>query len=143
MSGTLDNLTNPSCSKPSYKKATLYTLLFLACAIWVRGDWLISPICPMRSITGLPCPGCGGTRAARLLCTGDLLGAILLNPLAVVFCVVCLILLIAYWIDCLRGTSLVNSVIGGHWSKTSTAIAIVLLTVNWIWVMFRQGLSTV
>lgn len=137
---TSSSSTSPSCSRPSYSKAVWCTLLFAVCAIWVGGDWPISPFCPVRSITGFPCPGCGGTRAAKLLCTGDLLGAILLNPLAVVFCAVCPILLIAYWIDCMRGTSLVNNIIGKPWSKRSTAIAVVLLIVNWIWVLFRQGL---
>lgn len=39
-------------------------------------------VCPVRTITGLPCPSCGATRAAGALLEGDLLGAFSFNPLA-------------------------------------------------------------
>jgi len=38
--------------------------------------------CGFRTLTGLPCPFCGGTRAAHALLHGDLAGAAHLNPLA-------------------------------------------------------------
>jgi Protein of unknown function (DUF2752) len=41
------------------------------------------PVCPFRAVTGLDCPGCGGTRAAHQLFTGHLVTAIDLNVLAV------------------------------------------------------------
>lgn len=45
----------------------------------------ISPGCLFRKYTGLSCPGCGGTRAARAMLAGDWLGALKYNfllPLA-------------------------------------------------------------
>lgn len=42
------------------------------------------PLCPFKVLTGLDCPGCGGTRAAHQLFTGHLLTAIDFNVLAVV-----------------------------------------------------------
>jgi uncharacterized protein DUF2752 len=44
-------------------------------ALWV---WR----CPIAMLTGLPCPGCGLTRAALALVTGDLAGALALHPLS-------------------------------------------------------------
>ena len=41
------------------------------------------PICPFKAVTGLDCPGCGGTRAAHQLFTGHLGAAADLNVLAV------------------------------------------------------------
>lgn len=41
------------------------------------------PICPFRALTGWDCPGCGGTRAAHQLLTGNLAAAVDLNVLAV------------------------------------------------------------
>ena len=38
--------------------------------------------CSMRTLTGLPCLGCGGTRSMRALAQGDVVSAITLNPLA-------------------------------------------------------------
>ncbi|AWB94091.1 DUF2752 domain-containing protein [Aeromicrobium chenweiae] len=40
--------------------------------------------CPFLALTGQPCPGCGGLRAANDLTRGDLVGALGSNALAVV-----------------------------------------------------------
>jgi hypothetical protein len=39
------------------------------------------PICPLAAVLGLPCPGCGLTRATLALCHGDLRRALQLHPL--------------------------------------------------------------
>ncbi|GAA2350055.1 DUF2752 domain-containing protein [Saccharopolyspora halophila] len=45
------------------------------------GTWL--PPCPFNALTGLDCPGCGGTRAVWSLLHGDLPAALDYNALAV------------------------------------------------------------
>ena len=40
----------------------------------------ISPGCTFRRLTGLECPGCGGTRALRALICGDIGAAFCHNP---------------------------------------------------------------
>ena len=40
-------------------------------------------VCAWRGMTGIPCAGCGGTRAAVLLLRGDWWQALVLNPGAV------------------------------------------------------------
>jgi hypothetical protein len=64
-------------------------LLWLAAAVSavaLRPLWLaIAPLlrpCVFRSLTGVPCPTCGTTRAAAALLNGDLPAAIAANPLA-------------------------------------------------------------
>lgn len=43
----------------------------LLAAVYVGGAWLFGvPVCPMVLLTGLPCPGCGITRAAVLFLQG-------------------------------------------------------------------------
>ena len=42
----------------------------------------LAPACLFRSMTGLPCPTCGSTRAVLALARLDLAGAVVLNPLA-------------------------------------------------------------
>ncbi|MDQ1688969.1 MAG: hypothetical protein QOK42_1944 [Frankiaceae bacterium] len=42
------------------------------------------PLCTLRSLTGVPCPLCGGTTAAAALGHLDLRGALAANPVAVV-----------------------------------------------------------
>lgn len=40
------------------------------------------PVCAWKHLTGLPCLGCGGTRAVDLLLRGDIPGAFAMNPAA-------------------------------------------------------------
>ena len=42
--------------------------------------WFYPP-CPLRALTGLQCPGCGGTRALHALLHGDVAGAFAFNPM--------------------------------------------------------------
>ncbi|MGW0363451.1 DUF2752 domain-containing protein [Streptomyces sp. NPDC002990] len=41
------------------------------------------PVCPLLSLTGILCPGCGGLRSAHAFAQGDLITAIGANALAV------------------------------------------------------------
>ena len=43
-----------------------------------------STLCLLRTVTGIPCPFCGGTTAAVHLGHGDVTGALRASPLAVV-----------------------------------------------------------
>ena len=45
-------------------------------------------VCPLRALTGVPCPFCGGTTAAAHVGHLDLLGAFRANPVVVVGAVV-------------------------------------------------------
>ena len=42
------------------------------------------PFCPMATVLGIPCPGCGLTRATLALLRGDVRGALALHPLVFV-----------------------------------------------------------
>ena len=57
--------------------------------------------CPFKTITGIPCPGCGGIRAAHLLLSGDLLQDLCTNPLSCLLCVFCAVLpFVKVFIEC-------------------------------------------
>jgi len=45
-------------------------------------DRLPFPVCLLKSVTGLPCPTCGSTRALGHLLHLDFAGALAMNPLA-------------------------------------------------------------
>jgi len=49
---------------------------------WVPLLARLAPPCPFHAWTGLPCPGCGATRAVLALSAGDPAAALAWNPLA-------------------------------------------------------------
>jgi len=52
--------------------------------------------CPFRSLTGLPCPGCGGLRAVNDLTRGDLVAAASSNAMAVLLVVAAFVLWVVW-----------------------------------------------
>ena len=53
--------------------------------------------CPSKYVFGIPCPGCGMTRALIALCTLDIEQAMYYHPLCVMVVVIGLILALDYW----------------------------------------------
>jgi hypothetical protein len=45
-------------------------------------------VCPVRLLTGFPCPGCGTTRAIGAISSGDFEQAWSLNPIAFLVCAI-------------------------------------------------------
>lgn len=76
-------------------------LVFGACCACVLGVLALAhssgfgvSACVWKCATGLPCAGCGGTRAFSSLLHGDLSGAFALNPAAVAAVIVSLLVLL-------------------------------------------------
>ena len=63
-------------------RAGLLAVIGLALAFLAIHSALPSLPCGFRSVTGLPCAMCGGTRSASALITGDFTQALYLNALA-------------------------------------------------------------
>lgn len=59
-------------------KALLFLALFLLYCLSMTA--MTGGICFLKGIFGIPCPGCGGTRAMILLAEGDVLGSLDMNP---------------------------------------------------------------
>jgi hypothetical protein len=55
---------------------------FLILHVWVPPEGAGFAICPLRRFTGLPCPGCGMTRAFAHLAKGEWAAAVHDHPLA-------------------------------------------------------------
>lgn len=59
-----------------------HRVLGLSLGLFMLLAWSVTGTsCTIRSITGLPCPGCGLTRALLLFLRGDLAGAWVMHPL--------------------------------------------------------------
>lgn len=46
----------------------------------IAGNFILGKICPLRMICGLPCPGCGITRAFLLVLQGNFYEATIMHP---------------------------------------------------------------
>lgn len=83
-------------------------------------------ICPVRRLFGVPCPGCGSTRAVLLLLRGDFFGAATMNPVAVALSIVVPL----WWLFFRRR----------EWSRGAKAAVLVVATVavsaSWAWKLF-------
>jgi len=69
-------------------------VLLLAAGLALGGGAVIR-LCPLHVVTGVPCPACGGTRAAMALFRGAPGEAFALNPLVTVALPIGLIAIIA------------------------------------------------
>ena len=92
-------------------------------------------LCLVRTATGVPCPGCGGTRAVKSALTLEPLEAFTHNPLLVLAGVVVAGVLLfrfcsarAIRLDCTQRGWLVIAIVFG-----------VLVLVNWLWVLVQHG----
>ncbi len=62
---------------------------------WIISRMIFGEFCPMKILTGLPCPGCGMTRAVFLMLIGHFAESFAMHPLALAW-----ILLAAYFCIC-------------------------------------------
>ena len=74
--------------KRSYKILTIFTAVLVLGTVYLIFDpaetfWM--PKCPIHTLTGLDCPGCGSQRAFHSLLHGDLAGAARTNALLLLF----------------------------------------------------------
>lgn len=66
--------------------------------------------CPIKKLTGYPCPGCGTTRAVGFLFEGKIGEALYTNPLGLFVCVVLAVMAIAALYDLISGKHLYKAI---------------------------------
>lgn len=132
----------------------LYPILITACLIgyiWLGYSIYSSSladnnsivVCPVKRLTGFPCPSCGSTRSVVALINGNFKGAFFINPLGYLLAII--MLLTPLWIlyDKMLGReSLLKCYIKveKHIAKPSYLISLVLiLLINWFW-NIKKGL---
>lgn len=96
--------------------------------------------CPLRDLTGLPCPTCGGTHAAVSLAQGRVAEAFASSPL-----VAAGLILFTFWVLAGIATTLIpawrRSVeLGAGEKRTARILAVLIGLMGWIWVI-RQSLT--
>lgn len=115
-------------------------VLVLLCAFFLlfilAGRRLDIP-CLFKSVTSVPCPGCGGMRSATLLFHGDIAGALRTNPLSVL--TIIFIGVSAIWLlaDIIRNRDTYWEIYRRRWSRTATIIVILIILANWAWNIYK------
>lgn len=91
------------------------------------GDtWL--PVCPLKTMTGLDCPGCGMTRALRALTHGQL-GAAADHNLLLVVALPLLIVLWALWLGRSLGLTQARLI---TWQRSTVVTVVAVLLGFWL-----------
>ena len=85
------------------------------------------PTCPVLATTGLFCTGCGTMRAVHALLHADLLGALSMNPLAVLLAPVGVASWLAWTIRAWTGRP--RRWLAPPWAVTVTVVVLIVFTV--------------
>ena len=118
--------------------------LWLGWNLYGAANTSIGSVCLFKSVTGLPCPSCGTTRALVEVAKGDLVHAFMINPFGILFAVIMVIS--PFWLlyDLLRD----RQTLYRCWTRGETLLrerywlwapSALLLVVNWVW-NIRKGL---
>ena len=88
------------------------------------------PFCPLASVVGVPCPGCGLTRATLALAHGELRHALELHPLVFVLAPLFIWAVSSAAVGYVRGSRRTGPVRVWIASRTVSALAALLLLVT-------------
>jgi predicted membrane-bound mannosyltransferase len=90
------------------------------------------PFCGFKALTGLPCPLCGGTRAAHAVLHGDITHAAYLNPLAILVIFLMLAVGVVSLIETVLGRPLANwSALWDRWHRPIPVALVAALLIWW------------
>lgn len=88
--------------------------------------------CPLKAVSGVPCPGCGTTRALRSFASLDLFAAFRWNPLATVGAVLALAFCVYAAIALISRSRRLRVL---ELSVAERVLAVVVVLANWIWLV--------
>ncbi len=107
----------------------------IAGALWLRLN-LPVPVCTFHMLTGIPCPGCGSTRAMRQLLEGNFEQALHFNPLTVcVFAAIAIFDLYAVLVLLFRLPRIRVGPLPPKFGKWTRMFVLSSIALNWAWVI--------
>ncbi|MDM1048312.1 DUF2752 domain-containing protein [Sphingobacterium hotanense] len=131
-------------------KNKLYLTTGIVCffgLIWLYIDYH-SPtgttLCPIKHVTGYPCPSCGTTRSVKSLLDGDIMQAIMINPLGLLVSILAIGIIVLMLIDLIfqkdyffRAYRWIEHTLQKQ--RLLSIILILFILLNWIW-NIKKGL---
>lgn len=125
-------------------RSRLYITTGIVCfigIIWLLLDYYASAnitLCPVKLVTGYPCPSCGTTRSISALFNGQLKDAFMINPLGIVSSIIIMVVLVLMLLDLVTKRDFyykvynqVEKFLQQH--KAFSAILVILVILNWAW----------
>ncbi|MDI6402611.1 DUF2752 domain-containing protein [Balneolaceae bacterium ANBcel3] len=125
-----------------------FSALSVAAYIWVAFLWFAGSdkttitLCPVKLSTGYPCPSCGTSTSVLLLLKGEMIPALLANPLG--YLAFALMVFIPLWLlfDLFfKKTSLYHIFFYAERiikeNKGLLFLFILLIVVNWLWNLYK------
>ncbi|MVZ66297.1 DUF2752 domain-containing protein [Sphingobacterium sp. DK4209] len=125
-------------------KNKLYLITGVICFfgfVWLYFDYhspIDATLCPIKQVTGYPCPSCGTTRSVKSLLQGDINQALLINPLGLVAVLIAVGIILLMSIDLIfrkdyffRTYRWIEQFL--QTQRILSAILILLILLNWIW----------
>ena len=106
----------------------LCTILVIASGVLALGTRFGIPlwICPFRAVTSLPCPGCGLTRAASALASGQWSAALAYHPFIPIFALAWILLFLSVVLPASPRQRLIGAV---RSLECRTGITVILLII--------------
>ncbi|MCC6574466.1 MAG: DUF2752 domain-containing protein [Planctomycetes bacterium] len=91
--------------------------------------------CPLRAVTTIPCPLCGGTRAVMALVSGDPPLAIRYNPLALILLAAMVYSTMCYLLIVLPWGRRPEVEMSGRELRLSSLLILAAFAANWVYVI--------
>ncbi|MFW5739011.1 MAG: DUF2752 domain-containing protein [Myxococcota bacterium] len=113
----------------------LRRLLIVAAIVAAMGvvTLLEVAVCPMAVIVGIPCPGCGMTRATLSALHGDFATSFRFHPLGMIIVPLFATYAIAHAVSYIRhGVSQVDKIVSGKW--IDRFLVLLLITMIGVWI---------
>ena len=111
-----------------------------AAVVWptVTGATGFGMPCPLRTVTGIPCPMCGMTTASIAMVRGQFGDAVSANPLIVVLAATTVVMLVVLGLRLAGGIAPAR-----RWSadgqRRALRVGAVLAALSWAWQIHRVG----
>lgn len=97
----------------------------------------IQPFCPLKKLIGIPCPGCGSTRAILYLSKGRFREALYMNPLALLVALFCAIAYFWAFADLLKNRNTLEIFLTTPLSPKYLPLLLIPILLNWIFNFYK------